>query len=376
MICRKCQKLIPDGSQYCNHCGSKQTIERSHGKRPNGSGSVRKVGSKYECRVTVFDPDRRTLSRRYDKKSEALAAGPQLRAELAGLAGKTRDTATVGSLYQIWLEASAPKLSDSKQTAYRIAWSRIKKYERTPITALDLGDLQRLVADLTYYPARDVKTLLSHIYKRACAQQDVPTNLAQYIELPKLIEEEPVPFSEAEVAAMWAFWNDGDPFVGYLLLMIYTGMMPGELMQCQTAMVDLDAQKITGAGLKTKERKTKPIVIPTIIKPVVAKICQEHPEKLVDIKHNNWYEAYHQCTARIGIRDLPPYACRHTTASMLATNEKIAPALITKAMRQTRPMTTERYKHADDNQVLGALNKIKISKSITHSLHTLEKANP
>ena len=358
MTCRKCKKEIPEGSQYCNHCGAKQTVERYH-KRANGSGSIRKIGDKYQLTVTVFDPDRRSLSRRFDKKSDAVKAATQLREELVGLAEKKRDTATVGSLYKIWLEASAPKLSQDKQTAYKIAWRRIQKFEKTPIAALDLGDLQGLVAGLNYYPARDVKTLLSHIYKRACAQQDVTVNLAQYIELPQLVEKEPVPWTEHEVSQMWSAWSDGDPFVSYLLLMIYTGMMPGELMQCETAMVDLENQQIVGAGLKTKERRTKPIVIPTIMLPVMIDMIEKHPQKLVEIHSNAWYDEYHNCTARLGIRDLPPYACRHTTATALALNENIAPALITKIMRQTRPMTTERYKHADKDQLLNAIDQIK-----------------
>ena len=359
MFCRKCHQTIPDESIFCLYCGSKQTKERAH-KRSNGSGTIRKVGNKYELRLTVYDPDRRTISRRFDKKSEAQAAAPALRAELIGMADNKRETATVGAIYDLWLSTSATKLSGSKQTAYRIAWNRISKYKNAKIDALDLTDLQGLVAGLTYYPARDIKTLLSHLYKRACAQQDVPTNLAQYIELPPLQEAEPEPFSVAEVKQMWSAWSSGDSFVGYLLLMIYTGMMPGELLKCTQDMINWEDQTITGAGLKTKERKLKPIVLPTIILPVLIQICEVAGDKLVGIRRDAFYDEYHECTKRIGVRDLDPYSCRHTTASVLALNADIAPALITKAMRQTRPLTTERYKHADSDQIREALDQINV----------------
>ena len=360
MNCRKCGKEIPEISIYCLYCGTRQEILRSATKRTNGSGTIRKVGNKYELRISVFDPDRRTISRRFDKKSDAVAAAPQLRSELLGFTLKANQRTTVKELYDLWLSASAPKLSKSKQTAYKIAWNRIKVYQRAYIHELDLTDLQALVECLTYYPARDVKTLLSHIYKRACAQQDVTTNLAAYIELPELKEKEPEPFTLDEVRAMWKAWENKDDFVGYLLLMIYTGMMPGELMKCTKSMVDLEGKKIEGAGLKTRERKTKPIVLPTTIIPVLSRILDATTDKLVQLRRDEFYLKYHECTKRIKIRDLDPYSCRHTTASVLAADETVAPMLITKAMRQKRPLTTERYKHADTDQIREVLDKITI----------------
>lgn len=63
----------------------------------------------------------------------------------------------------------------------------------------------------------------------------------------------------------------------------------------------------------------------------------------------------------IGIRDLGPYSCRHTTATALALGGSVAPLLITKIMRQKRPFTTELYKHAEEQQVLNALNQLELS---------------
>lgn len=94
--------------------------------------------------------------------------------------------------------------------------------------------------------------------------------------LPDLEEKEAQPFSDEEVQVMWKAWEAGDTFVGFLLLMIYTGMMPGELCDAKKSMIDWEHQRIVGAGKKTKERKDRSIMIPDIIIPVLQKLV-DHP---------------------------------------------------------------------------------------------------
>lgn len=68
---------------------------------------------------------------------------------------------------------------------------------------------------------------------------------------------------------MWEDYAAGNHFTGYILLMIYTGMMPGELFDLRKNMIDFDAHTIIGCGKKTKKRKDTPLVISNVVEPVL-----------------------------------------------------------------------------------------------------------
>lgn len=329
-------------------------------KRPNGSGSVywNESRKRYIAVVQVYDPERRTMNRSFIRKKDALAALNEMREELMR-GGTKKKPATIGGLWNEY-QPQLEKLSSSKQTAYKIAFKRISNIERAFIAELSVSDLQSEIEGLSYYPARDIKILLSHLYQLAMAEQIVTANLSQFIVLPDHEEQEAVPFSEDEVKTIWNAYNSGDMLSGQILLMIYSGMMPGELCGAKKDQIDWEYNRIVGAGLKTKERRSKNILLPDIVMPVLKAVCDSHNKpSIISTNREHWYELYHATLIRIGVRDLPPYSCRHTTATALALGDAANPLLITRIMRQSRPMTTERYKHADEKAVLEALNKLK-----------------
>ena len=141
-------------------------------------------------------------------------------------------------------------LSDSKQTAYRKARQRLEPIISRKIDSLALDDLQEVVNSeaTSHYTARDMKSLLSHLYQRAMAgggaTGSITVNLARMIVLPELKEDEPEPFTAEGVSAVWKAWDGGDLFAGYILLMIYSSMMPGELLNCKAAALYTQAHLI------------------------------------------------------------------------------------------------------------------------------------
>jgi integrase len=210
----------------------------------------------------------------------------------------------------------------------------------------------------TYYPAKDMKTMLRKLYKRAVAEGQARTNLAEFVELPPLTETEQKPFIGDEINAMWTAYDNGDLFMRFPLLMIYSGMMPGELLRCTADMIHTDTHEIVGCGLKTKKRKATPLVYPDWLEPLVQDILANVSSKqgrIVGMNVDNFYTEYHAALARAKVRDLPPYSCRHTTATALAL-AKTAPSVIQEIMRHTKFATTQRYIHPDMQSAHDAVN--------------------
>lgn len=365
MKCRKCGKQIPEGSLFCNMCGTRQEpAKRSGHRRGNGQGSIYRRGKVWQVEAILGWENgtrKRTTKSGFKTKNDA---ANYLNDLINGRIEARKDVRSLKHYYDSWSKVDMPKLSKSKQTAYRIAWRKLEAVQTIDITKLSIVMLRDLVGEEapTFYPARDMKSLLSHLFKLAIADQQVVVNMANYITLPDLNETEQKPWTDDELKAIWEAYEQEDVVAAYLLLMIYTGMMPGELCKCKRGMVNLAERQIVGAGLKTDVRKQTPIVIAEFIVPVIERILtytDDDPEhKILYTGRWDFYDAYHEFTKRISIRDLPMYSCRHTTATALAMGTDVAPSIIQKIMRHAKFTTTQRYIHADTSDALGAINKL------------------
>lgn len=365
MECIKCGVELPEGSIYCNMCGKKQITYKSVHRvksRPNGSGTVYKRGKTWQAEVNhgyiVKDGKKkavRSTKGGFKTKKEALEYLPLLQS------AATRKVPNLSDLFEVYKQSQKYlSLSDSRKEKYDIAWKKIESLWFWKIDLLTTFDLQNCIdsqAD-TYYTARDIKNLFSKLYQTAMPDKFVLMNMSEFIELPPLNAKEQQPFRGEEVKKLWLDYDAGNWWTGYLLLMIYTGMMPGELLEARKEYIDWDGKQIVGAGKKTAKRRETPIVLADFILPVVADLC-EHTDgdKLIKINKDKFYDTYYATLERAGCRRLTPYSCRHTAATTLAES-KIPPSVIQKIMRHSKFSSTEKYIHISTEPMLKAVNSL------------------
>jgi len=329
--------------------------------RGNGQGSAIKRGKYWEARVVIgWKPN--SLGNKllpiiktkcgFKTKKEALAYCPTLKSSY----GRPVASPTVEYYWKVYEKGEYSQLSKSKQESYLIAWNKMKNIWHREIASLSVGDLRSLVSEKTstYYPARDIKQVLNHLFKLAGADRWVDKSLPSYIVLPQINEKERQPFTEEEQKSIWKTYEHGNKTAGLVLLMIYTGMMPGEIRKLKPEMIDLENRTITGAGIKTKVRKEATVFLATDIVPVV--------EDLINSKTIpcNWtkdafYSAYYRALSEAGCRRLAPYSCRHTTATALAVSAAVAPQTVQKIMRWASTKMMDRYVHPDTTDIRDAV---------------------
>jgi integrase len=339
--------------------------------RGNGTGTAFKRGNTWTAQVVIgwrVIADDKPLSAITRSKSgfktrdEALRYCPILKLGPQ----KPKEAPTLTHYWETFKNGAYTALSASKQSTYRTAWSKLEKVALTRIDQLTVATLQDLLLKKcpTYYTMKDCKTLLTMLFNIAAAEGYVNERIPSFIQLPKLDEGEREPFSETEQAALWKVYEAGNMDAAIPLLMIYTGMMPGEAMNLRVDQIDLEKRIITGAGMKTKVRKATPIVLAEAIIPLVQDLI-DHARKnghLWPTHPATWRGHYYAALEAAGTRRLSPYSCRHTTATALAVNENIAPQTVKKVMRWSTAKMLDRYAHPQTEDALAAVDTLRASR--------------
>lgn len=372
MECRKCYRSLPEDAIFCCYCGVKQFLERSVRRKGNGLGSVYKRLDRgtwcASLTVDVVVADGKVVQKRKVKSGfkTKKAANEYLAEVLSGNEQKrTKAMPTVADLYRQFVEAPGKKPGSSTMSAYKTAFNKriapiIGDY---PIDAVALKDLERIISGLTFDPAHDVKDLMSKLFQRAIADGFVQVNPAPMLAMPEKNSKEIPAWLPAEIEKLWHAYGDGNRVAASCLLMIYTGMMPGELFTLKMDMIRWDERTIVGCGLKTKERKEKPIVLSEAILPVLKDLCDTSPTRrgfVWGLSRDQFYADFSELKKDLSIRqEVRPYSSRHSTATELELLG-VSPSVIASVLRHKNYATTAKhYIDISNDAALSAVNQIK-----------------
>lgn len=364
MLCRKCKRELPDDAVCCCYCGAAITAKpRGRKKRGNGQGTVWQLKSGHWIATQVIGwykdengkRKRKTVSRVFTKKSDAIAALPTLK----NLPPEVKDM----TLHDLWELYKASKeyddLSKSQSDKMGFAWKRWVDLEFRGIRTLTVDDIERQIESKTksYYPAHDMKVVLSHLYKIAVKKEIVVQNKTEYVELPhELPKAKRECWTEDEVKLLWEDYKT-HPFTGYILIMCYAGLRYGELSTIYLENIHLDENYMVG-GIKTEAGIDREIPIHSKLKPILETIIPDRKSKLLEMNEDNFYEAYWSTIDRAGLRHLPPHTCRHYFFSRM-TSKGVQGGIIAEVGGHANYLTTlKNYVRIPLKDKLKAVNEI------------------
>ena len=226
-----------------------------------------------------------------------------------------------------------------------------------------------------------IKSMCNLMFDYALERNLVLTNPARAFKIDKLLQEieqkakKKKPFSDADVELLWEY-HEMVPFADIVLIGIYSGFRPKELVLLRTENVFLDEGYIIG-GIKTSNGIDRIVPIHPMIKDLVAFRYHQatelyHSEFLLNIPYGSsfkpfTYDTYesrfHNVMDALNLVGFTPHCTRHTFASqaeMCGLRERAIKLIMGHSLKGD--VTDYHYKHTGHKYLYDEICKIKFGK--------------
>lgn len=360
---------------------------------PNGYGSVHKLSGKrrkpWRVRITLqrclVDGKAKQIYGNlgyYATQKEALQALADYNENPYDL---TVGRLTFKTLYEKWSEKHFPTVSESNVKGYKAAFKLCSDIENMVLTDIKLDHLQQIAdkSGKNYPTLRKYKVLLGLMYDYAVIHEYLPPEkreLIKYIDIksagnPNAFNRKP--FSKKQIKAIWDA-KDSNEYVSVVLILIYTGLRIGELLDLKKEDIHLEER-----WFFVKESKTatgiREVPIAEKIVPLFECWMKKNSDYLIcspsekHFTYRNYYDSYWvPVMVQLNMGQLVPvedkkkptykghrpHDARHTCISLLTevcVDERILQQIVGhKGQNVTRAV----YTHIDLPYKLEAINKI------------------
>lgn len=333
------------------------TVSKLSGRRRKPWCAKRFMGWRYDDEARKASPIYKVIGC-YAKKTEAYKA---LMHSIENPEEETKVIVTLADVYAEWSAVHYEKISASTKTVHETAWRHLRFLHDKPIADIRTRDIEDAIEKDN--PPRTVRprctSLLSLLYKYAIAHDYCDRDYSQLADARGSTKAEikRKVFTPEEVAELF---QKGDVISDMVLVGIYTGMRPGELIALKRSEVDGAFFRI--AGSKTKSG--------------LFRDCPIHMDILSIVERNAVKSAKFDST-RLFVRDdgKPIYYKFYHDALTVHTPHDTRHSFITYAKRSgmddlavkrivghssNRDVTQDIYTHTDDDFLQREMEKFRI----------------
>lgn len=343
----------------------------------NGSGRTFKRGKcwAYEIRRKYWDGSQTRYVKRYEgrfkTKTEAdkarYAALEEVEKEIeAGkhgdLVAKGKAKMTFGDIGKEFLAIHQTGWSKKTRQYMQTNFEKCKDYYNRAWDSITMTEFQDIVnIGTTYYTARKIKLLLSGMSKCAAKYYPLMRDFVKDCIVPPEPEVDKLTFDEDERDLLWKVidrdstlknMTDDDRYAAAaLLIMIHSGMRPGELQNIDPKDIDLENEKIWKGGIKTKRGKTGSIFVTETIAPLVQEWMMPN-NKFSEVSIETIRKRVNALQDKLGMPHHVLSGSRTTTGTVLSAM-RTSPDDLTTIMRHTNIAITRKYydKSGDENAI-------------------------
>lgn len=338
-------------------------------RNANGYGSVYKLSGKrrrpYVAVKTVSlkgGIQKRVVLGYYEGSKEAKIALAEYNRDPYDL---TAAKITFYEVYEKMMKQSQEKLCSSTLKSKKTLIKAFEPIYKVPIKEIKLIMLQEIFDNdnTSYGTLKMKKSLCMQIFDFALKRELVEKNYGVLIDINKKNEKvvQRKIFTKTEIDKLWELSGIQD--ADMILVLIYTGMRIGELIELKISDINLE-ERYCRAGIKTEAGKNRLIPFNYKILPIITRYISPNKTYLFQspqnkkLHYNNWRHLnfiplLEQLDMKHTIHD-----CRHTFATLLNNAEANATA-IKDIIGHSKFETTEKiYTHKDIEELRKAVDKI------------------
>ena len=352
-------------------------------KLPNSYGSVIRLGGKrrkpYAVRISkLVEDDTGKVKRKYTYL--AYFAKPEMAytylAEYNSGAVvpehmKYSDSPTFAEMYEKWKKyrkSLKNQISDSTWRNYEIAFHHFSELHDRKFISIRTNDLQQCLNAYNHKSQTTISSMravLKAMYPYAKLNEYIDRDLTEGLvyEWTNSTEQIHDRYSDEEIKTLWSKLYEINN-VDIILIMIYTGLRPTELLEIQTENVHLDEKYMVG-GMKTEAGKDRIIPLNDKIIPLVKNRYDANKKYLINNKFGNHYTYgtymngnFNTCMGKLKMKHLP-HDGRHTFASLMdsaGANDVCIKLIMGHSMKNDTTKGT--YTHKTLEELLTEVNKI------------------
>ena len=280
-------------------------------------------------------------------------------------------TITVAEVYERWSEKKFKDISESNAKGYEAAYKLCDKIGNMRFVDLKIDHIQKIVDESGKFTPtlKKFRSLMKGMFEYAVIHGIVSKdrNIIEYLDIsqsgnPNALKREP--FSKVEIDKLWKF-VDSHEYVSVVLILIYSGLRIGELLDLKKSDVHLteryfDIKKsktMSGIRLAPISQKILPLVENWMNKnDCEYLISTPDAEQMI---YRNYYDTYWKPLLKnFDMDSHRPHDTRHTCVSLL-TAAKVDERFIQKIVgHKGQNVTTQVYTHLEIQELVNEIDKI------------------
>lgn len=309
-------------------------------KLPNGYGNVVKMpGNRrkpYAVRISYWED---IPGQKPKRKQKYIAFFSEKKLALSYLAEynsgavipehqKYADTPTFAELYEKWKKYRKTLTTNPTESTwknYNIAFGMFAPVHHKKIISIRASELQECITaqnSKSKTTIGNMRAILKGMWQYAIMNEYTEKNITEHLVYESVQERTPIHtrFTDKEIAALWDALGTINN-VDIVLIYIYTGMRPGELLDILSEDVHLEEKYMIG-GSKTEAGRNRIIPLHDAILPLVKYRLEQNRKYLITNKYGNKYTraVYHNSNFNTLMLRMQmnhaPHDCRYTFASL------------------------------------------------------------